>query len=206
MADINIGINEEIVGSINEFCAFAKKVVDKIEDRNSYAKSANSHIDFTGRKIIYYLNGLYVIFKFTSISMTPAIDCYRVNFEFDDWGHYAFYNLISYMTVKLNDAFRAQVLEKKCGIPKTLLFDEYLPREFKPTKVIWNDPATIVYWSDGDKTVVKVDNWDYPFDEEKGLAMAIVKKMFGYKDFYKILRGACYVRDGSNRVVWEEKK
>lgn len=44
-------------------------------------------------------------------------------------------------------------------------------------KVIFNDPATIVFWSDGSKTIVKAT--DEPFDKEKGLAMAISKKHFG---------------------------
>lgn len=43
--------------------------------------------------------------------------------------------------------------------------------------VIFNDPATIVFWSDGTKTVVKAHDED--FDPEKGLAMAISKKMLG---------------------------
>ena len=43
-------------------------------------------------------------------------------------------------------------------------------------KVIFNDPATIVLWYDGTKTVVKCGPED-KFDTEKGLAMAIVKKM-----------------------------
>lgn len=38
-------------------------------------------------------------------------------------------------------------------------------------KIIFNDPATIILWSDGTKTVVKAHN--EPFDPEKGLAMAI---------------------------------
>lgn len=44
-------------------------------------------------------------------------------------------------------------------------------------KVIFNDPATIILWSDGTKTVVKVEN--EPFDPEKGMAMAVSKKFFG---------------------------
>lgn len=42
-------------------------------------------------------------------------------------------------------------------------------------KVIFNDPATIILWEDGTKTVVKAQDKDQ-FDKEKGLAMAIVKK------------------------------
>jgi hypothetical protein len=44
--------------------------------------------------------------------------------------------------------------------------------------VIFNYPATIVIWSDNSKTVVKVQDGD-EFDPEHGLAMAIVKKMYG---------------------------
>ena len=42
-------------------------------------------------------------------------------------------------------------------------------------KVIFNDPATIVFWNDGSKTVVKCQEGDI-FDPEKGLAMAISMK------------------------------
>ena len=54
-------------------------------------------------------------------------------------------------------------------------------------KVIFNNPATIVFWLDGTKTIVKkVD--DEPWDPEKGLAMAIIKKYFGTnKEIKKII-------------------
>lgn len=50
--------------------------------------------------------------------------------------------------------------------------------------VIFNDPATIVFWEDGTKTVVKAQNEVY--DPEKGLAMAIAKKAMGNKHDYYI--------------------
>ena len=53
----------------------------------------------------------------------------------------------------------------------------------KITKVIFNGPATIVFWSDGTKTVVKCDDDEF-FDREKGLAMAISKKALGNKGNY----------------------
>ena len=49
--------------------------------------------------------------------------------------------------------------------------------------VIFNDPATIVFWEDGTKTVVKCQDGDV-FDPEKGLAMAIAKKAYGNKGSY----------------------
>lgn len=53
--------------------------------------------------------------------------------------------------------------------------------------VIFNDPATIVFWRDGSKTVVKAQ--DEPYDPEKGLAMAIAKKVYGNKyDYYNTIK------------------
>lgn len=49
-------------------------------------------------------------------------------------------------------------------------------------KVIFNDPATIVLWEDGTKTVVKAIK--EAFDPEKGLAMAIAKKALGNEGNY----------------------
>lgn len=48
---------------------------------------------------------------------------------------------------------------------------------------IFAPPATIVYWSDGSKTVVKCSEKDV-FDPEKGLAMAIAKRCGGNKGSY----------------------
>ena len=50
-------------------------------------------------------------------------------------------------------------------------------------RVIYNDPATIAFWSDGTKTVVKAQPGDI-FDPEKGLAMTIAKKACGNKGNY----------------------
>lgn len=48
---------------------------------------------------------------------------------------------------------------------------------------IFAPPATIVYWSDGSKTVVKCSERAI-FDPEKGLAMAIAKRCGGNKGSY----------------------
>lgn len=47
--------------------------------------------------------------------------------------------------------------------------------------IIFNPPATIVFWSDNTKTVVKADGETY--DPEKGMAMAISKKLMGDNKF-----------------------
>ena len=68
------------------------------------------------------------------------------------------------------------------AIPKPT---NYLP-EIKNVK--FNGPATIVFWADGTKTVVKCQDGD-DYSKEVGLAMCIVKKAFGntskYNDIFK---------------------
>lgn len=54
--------------------------------------------------------------------------------------------------------------------------------------VIFNPPATIVFWTDGSKTVVKCNAKD-EFDPEKGMAMAIAKRCANNSDdFYKEIK------------------
>lgn len=56
-------------------------------------------------------------------------------------------------------------------------------------KVIFSGPATIVFWNDGDKTVVKCTKGDH-LNYEMGIAMCTLKKLFGnsYLDFKKDLK------------------
>lgn len=49
--------------------------------------------------------------------------------------------------------------------------------------VIFNPPATIVFWGDGSKTVVKCQHGE-EFDPEKGLTMAFFKRMHDNKGHY----------------------
>lgn len=51
---------------------------------------------------------------------------------------------------------------------------------FEIKDVIFNDPATIVLWADGTKTVVKCQEDDI-YDEEVGLALCFAKKALGNK-------------------------
>lgn len=52
-----------------------------------------------------------------------------------------------------------------------------------PKQVIFNPPATIVYWQDGDKTVVRCNNEE--FSEESGFAMACMRKIYGTRANFK---------------------
>lgn len=56
-------------------------------------------------------------------------------------------------------------------------------------KVIFSNNCTIVFWKDGsEKTIVKCSNED--FDKEKGLAMAICKKIMSRSKFCHLLKEA----------------
>lgn len=85
--------------------------------------------------------------------------------------HKAVNNAIVYVTSKLEAA-----VDKH---PKVRPYTNTLPGI---KKVIFNDPATIVIWKDGSKTIVKAQ--DEAFDPEKGLAMAISKKALGNNGRY----------------------
>lgn len=59
-------------------------------------------------------------------------------------------------------------------------FTAGLHRQFRfaPKEIIYNDAATIVYWTDGTKTVVKCNENDV-YSEYSGFVAAVAKKMYG---------------------------
>ena len=71
-----------------------------------------------------------------------------------------------------------------------MLYKQYATSEFLTsgfwdvhiTKVIYQNPATVVFWSDGTKTVAKCDKND-TYDDEKGFLICIFKKVFPNKRF-----------------------
>lgn len=56
----------------------------------------------------------------------------------------------------------------------------------KPKRIIRNGPALIVFWDDGTKTVVKCH--DEGFDGEKGLAMALARKLWNRSQTVKYVK------------------
>lgn len=69
-------------------------------------------------------------------------------------------------------------------------------------KVIFNGPATIVFWGDGEKTVVKAQKGE-TIDHEKGLALAITKYALGNKgNYYNTIRK---LLEESSPIVGGEK-
>lgn len=76
-------------------------------------------------------------------------------------------------------------------------------------KVIFNNPATIVIWKDGSKTVVKCE--EDRFDPEKGLAMAIAKHFLGtnktksdYYDVFEKWIPKIFIEDKQEAVLYAD--
>lgn len=67
-----------------------------------------------------------------------------------------------------------------------------------PEKVIFNDPATIVYWDDGTKTVVKCQPGDV-FSAETGLITAMLKKYMGNDNTFNRVVNEWLKRTGQYR-------
>ena len=68
-------------------------------------------------------------------------------------------------------------------------------------RIVFNDPATIVFWDDGTKTVVKACEGD-KFERYMGFAMACMKKMFGSTVAAKNIMEDC---DTENQKLWREE-
>lgn len=82
-----------------------------------------------------------------------------------------FYSVMTDEFQMLNDVpeTRVRLLENASNMP-----------EIKSVK--FNGPATIIFWDDGTKTIVKAH--DEKIDPEKGIAMAIAKKALGNRGNY----------------------
>lgn len=55
-------------------------------------------------------------------------------------------------------------------------------------EVLYHKPATIIFWKDGTKTVVKAQNKE-KYDKEKGFVMAYLKKILGNEgNYYEVIK------------------
>ena len=68
---------------------------------------------------------------------------------------------------------------QECTVRPTFVID----------KVLFNPPATIVFWLDGTKTVVKCKEGE-EFSEWAGIALCLAKKLYG-PNFHKIFKRHC---------------
>ena len=91
-------------------------------------------------------------------------------------------------TTVFNDQIEKEIMEgmknnneftfiNRLGSYSTYIQDSDNYELLKPERVIYNDRATICYWKDGTKTVVKATEDDH-MTHEHGIAMAIVRKLY----------------------------
>lgn len=123
----------------------------------------------------------------------------------DICGHYTiyvkFYGLSSWATESFGPDDIVLVpnpinryLEKSVGLPRSSGRYPWNDSNNIPKikKVIFNYPATIVIFEDGTKSVVKIDKDDTVWDPEHGLAMALVKRVYGtnksHSNYYDIFK------------------
>lgn len=72
-------------------------------------------------------------------------------------------------------------------------------------KVIFNNPATIVFWDDDTKTVVKCGDDDV-YDPEKGVALCFMKKALGnHGNFNYILKNCVKQFEDEERPMTMEE-
>ena len=109
-----------------------------------------------------------------------------------------------YMTIATEDLITSNKTETKA---KTKAKDK-IKTKLSIQKVIFDDPATIVYWKDGTKTVVKTCKGDH-FSEEAGLALCISKKLLGddfHSEFKTIVKNATKLNSKEKKEVVNNKK
>lgn len=90
--------------------------------------------------------------------------------------------------------------------------DKRIHRQFRfaPKEIIYNDAATIVYWTDDTKTVVKCNEND-EYSEYAGFVAAVAKKMYGGAnainrliDSKKVIRGNGLGQPFRSKKTFEE--
>lgn len=90
--------------------------------------------------------------------------------------------------------------------PKPIFGGCYYDKDFNQVyikEVIYNNPAVIVFWSDGTKTTAKCHPED-TFDTEKGLLLCVVKKLVNSKFAIDTLKDWGEPSLGKNRKTLAE--
>lgn len=82
-----------------------------------------------------------------------------------------------------HDPKYAYLIKENADLQSRLYDALYNKKAVAIKNVIFNNPVTVVIWSDDTKTIVRAQG-DEPYDREKGLAMAIVKRVYGNKGNY----------------------
>ena len=112
-----------------------------------------------------------------AIKCSKYPNCTHCFYFVDDEGPSTFGNYNQYQYYIKNDID----MTRTCYNDIKKLKEHSILPEIKDVK--FNPPATIIFWADNTKTVVKTQEGD-DFDPEIGMAMAISKKAYGNKGLY----------------------
>lgn len=128
----------------------------------------NSTDEFTQKNFGRLINFLYLYNDCITYYFNGSAMCFSCN---DQESSYALIRIIRKLANKKT---------KDSVISANNLYNTF---EIKDIKV--NGPATIVFWADGTKTVVKCGAEDL-YDAEKAVAMCFMKKALGSRSMHKI--------------------
>lgn len=112
------------------------------------------------------------------MALTPTINIKASSF-FDD-------DMLEFL---LEDIMEQKAKESEKKLKKAIEDDKRdRIKEFanKIDHIIFHDPHTIVFWKDGSITRVKCQEGDI-YDPEKGLAIAIIKHIFGDTNYFNTI-------------------
>ena len=94
---------------------------------------------------------------------------------------------------KISEKIHPNTVKLEKCINKFYSSDKEVVMNYRIKDVIFSGPCTIVLWKDGTKTIVRCEN-EF-FDREKGLAMAICKKVLGTNksgsNYYDVFKKWC---------------
>lgn len=87
-------------------------------------------------------------------------------------------------------------------VPKeAVILKSYNPKKIfnvpNVEKVLFRNPATIVWFSDGTKSVA-ICGYDDVYDKETGVAICLCKRMLGNKEYRELMDKWCYEKESFN--------
>lgn len=88
---------------------------------------------------------------------------------------------ISYGNIPVYETYPNTKKKYSGSLPSAIFTNAYIK------EVIYNNPATIILWSDGTKTVSKCHSSD-TYSKETGLMLCVIKKLIGSTRINDILR------------------
>lgn len=160
---------------IGDHCAMQERFDRFFRNKHRLPNPSEYEVIFTGE-----YNELAMCARYgipTIVDYNSLTDVQEITYD------HAIDYLSEYQRAQQTEELRKDLKQRLNAIFGAYLFDDQGNTTYTVIqKVIFNDPATIVFWTDGTKTVVKCAN--EKFDPEKGLVMAIAKKALGNEGNY----------------------